>query len=70
MLRYHGKYRASQGTNKTFNISKEMRSITVDVEFDKPYTFEIQVETEAGRSDVSNKSWFSHSGMLLIYKCE
>jgi hypothetical protein len=41
-----------------------MRSVTVDVEFDKQYTFEIQIETEAGRSDATTKSWFSYSGIF------
>jgi hypothetical protein len=40
-----------------------MRSVTIDVEFDKQYMFEIQVETQAGRSDVTSKSWTSHSGI-------
>ena len=70
LLAYYGNYRASQGVNETLNISKEMRSITVDVEFDKQYTFEVQVETEAGKSDMTNKSWFAHSGIQLIYKCK
>jgi hypothetical protein len=63
VLKYHGNYSASQGTSKTWSISAEMRSVTVDVEFDKQYMFEIQVETRAGRSDVTTKSWTSHSGI-------
>jgi hypothetical protein len=63
VLKYYGNYSASQGSSKTLSISAEIRSVTVDVEFDKQYTFEIQVETQAGRSEVTSKSWTSHAGI-------
>ena len=45
------------------NIPKEMTSVAVAVDFDKRYTFEIQIETEVGRSNTTSKTWLSHSGM-------
>jgi hypothetical protein len=63
VLKYYGNYSASQEISKTLSISAEMRYVTIDVEFDKQYTFEIQVETQAGRSDVTSRSWTSHSGI-------
>ena len=63
VLKYHGNYSASQGISKTLSISAEMRSVTIDVEFEKQYTFDIQVETRAGTSNVTSKSWTSHSGI-------
>ncbi|CAB4001321.1 receptor-type tyrosine- phosphatase S-like isoform X11 [Paramuricea clavata] len=66
VLKYHGNYNASQGTCKTLSISSEMRSVTIDVEFNKQYTFDIQVETRAGRSDVISRSWISHSAPLKL----
>ncbi|CAB4021699.1 receptor-type tyrosine- phosphatase S [Paramuricea clavata] len=64
VMRYHAIYRVSNGPSETLNVSKEMTSIVIDVEFDKQYTFEIQVVTEAERSDVTSESWFSHSAPL------
>ncbi|CAB4004016.1 receptor-type tyrosine- phosphatase epsilon-like, partial [Paramuricea clavata] len=64
ILKFYGNFSAPQETIKSLDISKEMRSITVDVKFGKQYTFDIQVETEAGRSDISSESWFSHSEPL------
>jgi hypothetical protein len=63
VLKNHGNYSASKGISKTLSISAEMRYVTIDVEFDKQYTFEMQVETQAGRSDVTSRSWTSHSGI-------
>jgi hypothetical protein len=63
VLKYYGNYSASQGISKTLSISAEKSSVTINVEFDKQYTFEIQVETQAGRSNVTSRSWTSHSGI-------
>jgi hypothetical protein len=61
--KYYANYSASNESSKMLNISREMTSVTVAVEFDKWYTFEIQIETEAGRSNTTSKTWLSHSGM-------
>ena len=60
---YHVTYYASDVTARTESLSKEKTSTYIDVEFDKDYTIEIQVETEAGISKANSKSWISHSGM-------
>ena len=66
--RYYANYSASNESSKMLNISREMTSVTVAVEFDKRYTFQIQIETEAyRRSDITSETWLSHSGMP--YQC-
>ena len=67
VLAFYASYNTLEGVGKTFNLSRERKSITIDVKFSKQYMFEIQVETNAGRSDMASKSWFSHSGMLYLY---
>ena len=61
---FYANYSTSVEVGKALNISRERKSLTIDVKFADQYTFEIQVETFAGRSDVASKSWFSHSGIL------
>ena len=66
ILAFYASYNTLKGVRKTFNMSREKKSITIDVKFSKQYMFEIQVETNAGRSDMASKSWFSHSGMFYL----
>jgi PKD repeat protein len=66
--KYYANYSASNESSKMLNISREMTSVTVAVEFDKWYTFQIQIETEAyRRSDITSETWISHSGMPCQY---
>ena len=74
--KYYANYSALNESSKMLNIPKEITSVTVAVEFDKRYTFEIQIETEAGRSNTTSETWLSHSGMpcmsklpLVLYHC-
>ncbi|XP_028402424.1 uncharacterized protein LOC114525361 [Dendronephthya gigantea] len=54
---YYGVLNASR--NET--TSKET-FVTIHVsEYDKQYTFEVQVKTQAGQSDLAKKSWLTHS---------
>ena len=62
VLKYYATYGPSDGSKVPLDISKEMTSITVDVDYDKTYTFEIQADTKFGRSGIGKKSWQSHSG--------
>jgi hypothetical protein len=61
--KYYANYSALNESSEMLNIQKKMTSVTVDVDFDKRYTFEIQIETEAGRSNTTSETWLSHSGM-------
>ncbi|CAB3995581.1 receptor-type tyrosine- phosphatase epsilon-like isoform X1 [Paramuricea clavata] len=62
--RYYANYSALNESSKMLSISREMTSVAVAVEFDKRYTFEIQIETEAGRSNTTSATWLSHSAPL------
>jgi hypothetical protein len=66
--RYYANYSALNESSKMLNIPKEMTSVTVAVEFDKRYTFQIQIETGAGRSNTTSETWLSHSGMPCMSK--
>ena len=55
---------ATVGSKKEpVDVSTDAVSLTVDVDYDKKYTFEIGIETEAGKSDLATISWLSHSGI-------
>jgi hypothetical protein len=66
--KYYANYSALNESSEMLNIPKKMTSVSVDVDFDKRYTFEIQIETEAGRSNTTSKTWLSHSGMPCMSK--
>ena len=66
--KYYANYSALNESSKMLNIPKEMTSVTVAVEFDKRYTFQIQIETGAGRSNTTSETWLSHSGMPCMSK--
>jgi hypothetical protein len=61
--KYYANYSALNESSKMLSISREMTYVAVAVDFDKRYTLEIQIETEAGRSNTTSKTWLSHSGM-------
>ena len=64
------KYHAYLGTvgskAKSVDVSTDATSLTVDVDYDTKYTFEIGVETEAGKSDLEKRTWLSYSGIYDI----
>ncbi|CAB3997379.1 receptor-type tyrosine- phosphatase epsilon-like isoform X2 [Paramuricea clavata] len=62
--RYYANYSASNESTEMLSIPKEMTYVAVAVDFDKRYTFEIQIETEAGRSNTTSETWPSHSAPL------
>ena len=64
VLHYHANYRALNETSKPLFVSNVTTSITVDVDYDKYYIFEIQVETQVGKSKIASISWLSQSGIL------
>ncbi|XP_028402584.1 receptor-type tyrosine-protein phosphatase F-like isoform X2 [Dendronephthya gigantea] len=53
---------------KPVEISTNEKSVTVDVNYDTKYTFEIRLETEAGSSELEKKTWFSHSEPIAPQK--
>jgi hypothetical protein len=63
ILKYYINYAVLNGSRNSKTVSKEITSITIDVEFEKHYTFEIQAVTQAGIIGVTSKTWFSHSGI-------
>ena len=62
VLKYYASYRASNEQTENLPVSNEARSITVDdVEYNTNYLFEIQVETQGGKSKRAS-TWLSVSG--------
>jgi hypothetical protein len=68
VLKYFINYRVLNGSNNSKNVSNDMTSIAINVEYEKQYIFEIQVVTEPGISNVTSRTWFSHSGKKYM-KC-
>jgi hypothetical protein len=67
VLKYYANYGASRQSSKNkASISNQTTYITINVMFDQEYDFEIQVRTEAGKSEVTKISWFSHSGIMPV----
>ena len=64
VLHYHANYRALNETSKPLFVSNLATSITVDVDYDKYYIFEIQVETQVGKSKIASIPWLSQTGIL------
>lgn len=62
VLKYHVNYSASNEQKKRSKVTKE-NFIIIDVDYDKQYMINIQVETEAGQSQAASKSWLSLSRM-------
>ena len=63
VLEYYTSYQVLNGPKHSSKISKDKTFIIIDVEYEKQYNFEIQVVTQAGKSGVASKTWFSHSGI-------
>ena len=61
VVKYYASYGASNGKTETLPVSNEAKSITVDVEYNTNYLFEIQVETQGGKSKTASK-WMFLSG--------
>jgi uncharacterized membrane protein YobD (UPF0266 family) len=67
VLAYNTNYRALNGSDHPHNVSKDTTFISVNVAYEKHYTFEIRVVTPAGISDMVTETWFSHAG--ITYTC-
>ena len=67
VLKYAIHYGVFNGSKNSQNVSEEKTSIIVDVDYEKLYIFEIQVLTQAGISNVTSRTWFSHSGTKHIH---
>ena len=65
VLKYYASYRASNEQTKNLLVSNEARSITVEVKYNTNYLFEIQVETQGGKSNTASK-WLSQSGTITF----
>ncbi|XP_028402571.1 receptor-type tyrosine-protein phosphatase F-like isoform X3 [Dendronephthya gigantea] len=61
VLKYHVNYSAS---NEPTERSTSNNFIIIEVDYDKRYTINIRVETEAGKSQAASKSWLSLSEPL------
>ena len=61
VLKYYASYGASIGPTKNLPVSNDVTSITVEVKYNTNYLFEIQVETQGGKSKTASK-WLSQSG--------
>ena len=48
------------------NVSYEISFFNFTVDIEEQYTFKVQVETQAGKSDETSETWWSHSGTNLI----
>ncbi|XP_028402587.1 phosphatidylinositol phosphatase PTPRQ-like [Dendronephthya gigantea] len=64
VLKYHVNYSASSEPTKRSTVPKENNSIIIVVDYDKQYTINVRVETEAGKSLATSKSWLSFSKPL------
>ena len=66
--KYHASFMVATVRSKKepVDVSTDAASLTVDVDYHTKYTFEIGVETEAGKSDLATISWLSHSGIYDI----
>ena len=63
--KYHA-YQTTVGSKaKSVDVSTDVTSLLVDVNYDTEYTFEIGVETKPGKSDSVTISWLSHSGIYM-----
>ena len=65
VLKYYVNYGVVNGSRNSQNVSKEITSITIDVEFEKQYSFEIQAVTQTGIIGMTSKTWFSRSGIEI-----
>ncbi|XP_028402588.1 receptor-type tyrosine-protein phosphatase F-like [Dendronephthya gigantea] len=68
VLKYHVNYSASSEPTKRSTVPKENKFIIIVVDYDKQYTINVRVETEAGQSVATLKSWLSLSKPLEIPK--
>ncbi|XP_028410547.1 uncharacterized protein LOC114533244 [Dendronephthya gigantea] len=60
---------ATVGSKKEpVEISTNEKSVTVNVDYDTKYTFEIGLETETGKSGLGKITWFSHSEPMAPQK--
>ncbi|XP_028402428.1 receptor-type tyrosine-protein phosphatase S-like [Dendronephthya gigantea] len=64
VLKYHVNYSASNEPTKRSTVPKENKFIIIVVDYDKQYTINVRVETEAGKSMATSKSWLSLSKPL------
>ena len=69
VLAYNTNYRALNGSDHPSNVSKDTTSITINVEYEELYTFQIRVVTPTGISDVVTETWFSHAGITYETFC-
>ena len=62
VVKYYASYRASKGKTESRSVLNKETSVTVDVEYSTNYVFEIQVETQGGKSKTASTKWLSVSG--------
>ena len=62
--KYYASYHAMNKSSTVLNISNEMTSVTIDVEYGKKYTFQIQVGIDGEKGVLVSRTWISHSGMV------
>ena len=63
VLQYNVNYGVSKDSNSIARNSIQT-FVIVRVEYNKWYTVEVQVETQAGQSAATTKSWLTHSSMF------
>ena len=66
VLQYHTTYVLPNGSRIQSNVSREETFFNTSVDIEARYTFEVQVETQAGRSDKTSETWWSQSGTNLV----
>ena len=62
VLKYYASYRASNEQTKNVSVLNKETSVTVEVKYNTNYVFEIQVETQVGKSKTASTKWLSVSG--------
>ena len=69
VLKYYASYGASNEQIENLSVPNKETSVTVDVEYNTNYVFEIQVETQVGRSKTASTKWLSQSGTPIYKYC-
>ena len=62
VLKYYASYHALKKPRKPLNILNNVTFAVINVDYDTWYKFEIQVESQGGKSNTESISWLSHSG--------
>ena len=65
VLKYYASYGASTEQTENLSVPNKDTSVTVEVKYNTNYVFEIQVETQVGKSKTASTEWLSLSGIPI-----